>query len=128
MRKDNSPVDDISGLNEEIHPPGPIPSLVNDARHFQHLSRVPKVPMKITDGNYPTNERVLREVPFVGDNRRCRNLEKLLVALTEFLGEVWSITNTSRLSRVRLWFVRVGSEEPRPVNRGQRGSLGNEER
>lgn len=100
--KGTSPVDNISSLNEEIHISGPMPSLINDPRHFQHLSRIPKVSMKITNSNYPTDERVLRKVPLdvpgiVGDDRRCRGLERLLVTVAEFLDKVWSVTDTSML-------------------------------
>ena len=105
--KDISPVDDISSLDKEIDVSGPTSFFINDPRHFQHLSRVPKVSMEVADGNYPTDKRIPWKIPLnvpgmVWNDGGCRDLERLLVTLTEFLGEAWSVIDTPGLLRTCL--------------------------
>ena len=80
--------------------------------------------MKIANSNYPTDERVPWEDPLdipgmMEDSGRCRDLERSLVTLAEFMSKLWSVTDTSRLLLACLRRVWVGSEEPRPIILGQ---------
>ena len=60
--KNTLPVDDISSLDKEIHLTSPFPFFTNYPRHFQHLPRISEISMKVSDSNYPTNERILWKV------------------------------------------------------------------
>ena len=99
--KNASPVDDISGLDKEIHLTGPSPFFINDPGHFQHLPSISEISMKVADGNYPTDERILWQVPLdvrgMMDDGRGSDQERLLVTFAELLGGVWPVIFTSEL-------------------------------